>query len=136
MLRPLHKGIVLGALVLLAAALWFFQINPVLPNRAATRLGERVFLQNCAVCHGINAEGKDVAPPLNRTGHADHHPDWELYMFIAEGKVGFTQMPAWKERLSDGEIRSVIAYIKTLWTEDQRTSQRHVNEVRPAPPVR
>ncbi len=55
-------------------------------------------------------------------------------MFIAEGKVGFTQMPARKERLSDRDIRSVIAYIKTMWTEDQRMSQRHINEVRPAPP--
>ncbi len=136
-MRLLQKGVVLGILVLLAAAVWFFRKGIVLPTGAADpRLGERVFLQNCAVCHGINAEGRDLAPPLDRTGHADHHPDWELYMFIAEGKIGFTQMPAWKERLSDGEIRSVIAYIKTLWTEDQRKSQRYVTEVRPAPPDR
>ncbi|MGQ0550239.1 MAG: c-type cytochrome [Armatimonadota bacterium] len=132
-----RKGVILGAFVLLAATVWLSWQSSNLPTRAADpRLGERVFLQNCAICHGTNAEGKEFTPPLNRTGHADHHPDWELYMFIAEGKVGFTQMPAWKERLSDREIRSVIAYVKTLWTEDQRRSQRHVNEVRPAPASR
>ncbi|MGH2372741.1 MAG: c-type cytochrome [Candidatus Methylomirabilaceae bacterium] len=129
--------LILGVVAAIAVgAVLFRQRTAVLTRTADPRVGERVFFQNCAVCHGAGAEGKDFAPPLNRTGHADHHPDWELYAFIAEGKVGFTQMPAWKERLSDREIRSVIAYIKTLWTEDQRKSQQHVNEVRPAPPVR
>lgn len=112
-----------------------------LQSRIATRVqdaeasvGEAVFRQNCAACHGPNAEGKDLAPPLNRTGHAHHHPDWELYMVIAEGKVGFGQMPAWKDTLSEHEIRSVVAYIKTLWEEDQRRFQDRVNQLRPRPP--
>lgn len=132
---PVRGVIILGILGMLVAGALLVQKRTVLLTRPADpRLGERVFRQNCAVCHGTNADGRDFAPPLNRMGHADHHPDWELYMFIAEGKVGLTQMPAWKERLSNREIRSVIAYIKTLWTKDQRASQQHINEVRPAPP--
>ena len=132
---PVRGVVILGMLVILVGSILLSQRKTLLPARPADpQLGERIFRQNCAVCHGSNAGGSDFAPPLNRMGHADHHPDWELYMFIAEGKVGFTQMPAWKERLSDREIRSVIAYIKTLWTKDQRASQQHVNEVRPAPP--
>lgn len=55
-------------------------------------------------------------------------------MVITEGRVVVGEMPAWKGKLSDREIRSVIAYIKTLWTEDQRRFQEQVNQVRPTPP--
>lgn len=135
--RPVRVAIFLVLLVILAGTAVFSQRRGLLLTRPIDpRLGERIFRQNCAACHGANAEGQDPAPPLNRMGHADHHPDWELYMFIAEGKIGFGQMPAWKQKLTEREIRAVIAYIKTLWTSDQRASQQHVNEVRPAPPDR
>lgn len=98
------------------------------------QLGQAIFTRNCAACHGPAAEGLFPAPPLNFTGHAHHHPDWELYRVIADGKVGFGEMPAWKGRLDDHEIRSVIVYIKTLWAADQRRFQDHINEVRPTPP--
>jgi mono/diheme cytochrome c family protein len=55
-------------------------------------------------------------------------------MVIAEGKVGFGEMPAWKGTLDDREIRSVIAYIKTLWVPDQQHFQEQVNQARPVPP--
>lgn len=120
--------------ILLAGLLMLCGSSRPQPIPAHPVLGRQVFGQNCAVCHGAAGEGKDPAPPLNSLGHADHHPDWELYMFVADGKVGFGQMPAWKGRLSDLEIRSVIAYLKTLWTADQRVSQQHITEIRPAPP--
>lgn len=98
------------------------------------QLGQAVFTRSCAACHGAAAEGQFPAPALNFTGHAHHHPDWELYRVIAEGRVGFGEMPAWKGKLDDREIRSVIAYIKTLWAADQRRFQDHINEVRPTSP--
>lgn len=104
------------------------------PEPVDIALGATIFRQNCAVCHGTIGEGRDPAPPMNRTGHAHHHPDWELHMVIAEGKIGFAEMPAWKGKLTDHEIRSVIAYIKTLWTEDQRRFQEEVSRARPTPP--
>lgn len=132
---PARGVVLLGALaILVAGALLFRKTHVLLTQPADSRLGEQVFQLNCAVCHGASAEGQGFAPPLGSLGHADHHPDWELYTFIADGKTGFGLMPAWKDRLSDREIRSVIAYIKTLWTDDQRASQQHINEVRPAPP--
>ncbi len=123
----------LAILIVLVGAVLLFQ-KRTRPGRADLQLGQHVFRQNCAVCHGANAEGKDLAPPLNRLGHAHHHPDWELQKFIADGKVGFGQMPAWKEKLSDREIRSVIVYVKTLWTEDEREFQQQVNRLRHNPP--
>jgi mono/diheme cytochrome c family protein len=98
------------------------------------QLGRAVYAKSCAVCHGPAGEGQFPAPPLDFTGHAHHHPDWELYMVIAEGKVGFGEMPPWKGTLDDREIRSVIAHIKTLWAPDQQHFQEQVNQVRPVPP--
>jgi len=98
------------------------------------QLGQVVFQRNCTACHGRSAEGRPPAPPLNSEGHAHHHPDWELYMVITEGKVGFGEMPAWKDRLSNHEIWSVISYIKTLWDPDQQRFQDRINQLRPAPP--
>lgn len=97
-------------------------------------LGQAIYQQNCAVCHGPSGEGRPPAPPMNRLGHAHHHPDWELQMVIEQGRTGLGEMPAWKGKLSDREIEAVIAYIKTLWDEDQRAFQQRINELRPTPP--
>lgn len=130
------RGLLIGAALLgiLALAITLQRISRLGIAPVNVRLGQAVFMQNCAVCHGTAAESKSPAPPLNAGGHAHHHPDWELYMVITEGRVVVGEMPAWKGKLSDREIRSVIAYIKTLWTEDQRRFQEQVNQVRPTPP--
>jgi len=131
-LRIVLFGAVLLAILAAAAVLqWKSQLNlaPI-----DLQLGQTVFQENCALCHVRSAEGRPPAPPLNSVGHAHHHPDWELYMTIAEGKVGFGEMPSWKNRLSNREIWSVIAYIKTLWDPDQQRFQDRINQLRPAPP--
>lgn len=104
-------------------------------------LGEQVYAQNCASCHGVNGEGQfpdapmerdDTgrlgAPPHNENGHTWHHDDDLLYEIVREGGMGnaemFYPMPAFGERLSDEEIESVIFYIRTFWTEEQRQSQQ------------
>lgn len=92
--------------------------------------GERVFKRNCAVCHGARAEGapnwqqpqpdgKYPAPPLNGTGHAWHHPQAVLEQVIKEGtgKIG-GNMPAWKGKLSDQDIKAVVAWFQSMWPEE------------------
>ncbi len=123
-----------GAFVILAIVLIATRRESRPPLPVDIQLGRAVFLQNCAVCHGASGEGRAPAPPMKAEGHAHHHPDWELYMVIAEGRTGLGEMPAWKGKLSDREIRSVIAYIKTLWEDDQRRFQDRINQLRPAPP--
>lgn len=89
--------------------------------------GRKLFLQNCAVCHGQKAEGapnwrqkdpdgKYPPPPLNGTGHAWHHPMNALRMTIRDGtqKIG-GKMPAWGDKLSDQEIDDIIAWFQGEW---------------------
>jgi thiol:disulfide interchange protein DsbC len=92
--------------------------------------GEKLFRQNCAACHGQNAEatpdwkktdadGKYPPPPLNGTAHAWHHDLDLLRRTIREGgaKLG-GQMPAFEGVLSDDGVDSVIAFFQSKWPED------------------
>jgi len=93
--------------------------------------GQTVFQQNCAVCHGVNAQGtvddwqkRDVngkmpPPPLNGTAHAWHHPLNGLVHTIRNGtvEIGGT-MPGWKDTLSDQQIVAVVAWLSSLWPDD------------------
>jgi thiol:disulfide interchange protein DsbC len=92
--------------------------------------GEKLFRQNCAGCHGQNAEaipdwkktdanGDYPPPPLNGTGHAWHHDLDLLRRTVREGgaKLG-GQMPAFEGALNTAEIDSVIAYFQSKWPDD------------------
>jgi mono/diheme cytochrome c family protein len=102
--------------------------NKVDPVRI--KLGRQLFLKNCTVCHGFNAEGaadwrqrdkdgKYPAPPLNGTGHAWHHPQKALIYTIKNGTAALGgNMPGWKDRLSDHEIESIIFWFQSQWPDE------------------
>jgi mono/diheme cytochrome c family protein len=79
-----------------------------------------------------DATGRYPAPPHNETGHSWHHDDNLLVQIITEGGMGsptsFYPMPPFGSVLSEEDIRAVIEYIKTMWTEEQRQYQRQITE--------
>lgn len=96
--------------------------------------GQRLYLKNCAVCHGKNGEGakgwrkpdkhgKYLAPPLNGTGHTWHHSTKSLTNTIKNGtaKIG-GNMPAWKDKLSDSEIKLILTWITAQWPDELYTA--------------
>ncbi len=117
---------------------------PVL-DPAQIALGETVYAQNCAACHGENLEGEADwkrqnedgsfrAPPHTAEGHTWHHSDQQLLEAIELGGAryedvnvgGTSNMPSFAEILTDEEITAVLAYIKNQWPEDIRASQWQV----------
>jgi mono/diheme cytochrome c family protein len=92
--------------------------------------GDEVFRQNCAACHGTNAEGapnwqkpgpdgKYPAPPLNGTAHAWHHPFASLKDTIRNGTARLGgSMPPWRDKLSEQDIESVIAWFQSHWPDE------------------
>lgn len=107
---------------------------------AALQKGQAIYLQHCAACHGPegrgqfpeaplepDATGRIGAPPHNESGHSWHHSDALLIRYVTEGGFSdltrFYLMPAFGEVLSDEQILLVIAYIKSMWTDEQRASQ-------------
>jgi mono/diheme cytochrome c family protein len=105
-------------------------------ERAADRLalGEKLYAQHCAACHGAKLEGQPnwrqrmpngrmPAPPHDESGHTWHHPDSVLFGITKHGLVPRyappryeSDMPAFAGKLSDDEIWAVLAYIRNHWT--------------------
>jgi mono/diheme cytochrome c family protein len=83
--------------------------------------GKQVYEANCAGCHGIEGNGKGPAaaalnPPPRNFVKADFKygsDDASLTKTIENGVQG-SAMPPWKGVLSDEQIKSVIAYIRTF----------------------
>ncbi len=102
-----------------AAERWF--------NQAIVDYGEPLFQQNCAVCHGRNAEGtrdwktRDAngnypPPPLDGSAHAWHHSLPQLVRSIKEGGIRFGGvMPPFGDKLSNAEVLAMIAYFQSKW---------------------
>lgn len=102
------------------------------PNGA--QLGAQLYAAHCALCHGARLEGQPnwrerlsngrmPAPPHDETGHTWHHPDAVLFGITKNGLLppyappGYkSDMPAFASRLTDDEIRSVLAFIASHWT--------------------
>ena len=106
----------------IAAERWF--------NQAVVDYGAELFQQNCAVCHGANAEGTSdwkktdangnyPPPPLNGSAHAWHHSIPQLARSIKEGgiKLGGV-MPPFADKLSDQDVLAVIAYFQSKWSDE------------------
>jgi len=96
--------------------------------------GAAVYAQHCAACHGAKLEGQPnwrqrlangrmPAPPHDESGHTWHHPPEVLFGITKFGLVppfappGYeSDMPAFAGKLSDSEIRAVLAFIESHWT--------------------
>ena len=90
--------------------------------------GVRLFQQQCAQCHGPEAQGHPdwqnpkvvAAPPLNGTGNEWKRRKKDMIAIIKNGAMrnGEQIMPAWKGRLSDQDIEDIITWYQALWPTD------------------
>ena len=90
--------------------------NPVPVDKNSVVRGKKLFLQNCSVCHGENAEGLDAqsvglekSPPNLKEG-IKMHPDGDFFWKIQEGRG---DMPSFNDDLSEGQIWEIINYIRS-----------------------
>ena len=89
------------------------------------KAGRQVHVSNCQRCHGPQGKGDGPAGKLLKTKPADWTnkqkmsglSDDYLYKIISGGGGSAgksTLMPAFKGKLSDAQIRDVIAFIRSL----------------------
>ena len=126
-------------LVLLVAALLFASCGGALKQPKAPspddliQTGAGLYQASCQVCHGGATGGKlrDIPPPHNANGHTWHHADQQLTDMVLNG-ISFSleeqKMPAFKDKLTEADVKAILAYIKGWWTEEQREWQRKVTE--------
>lgn len=92
------------------------QMPPIDGNAA---IGQRIFENVCASCHGPNATGNDgVGPPLIHVVYEPgHHGDESFQRAVAMGVKShhwrFGDMPP-VEGLTRGDVAMVVAYIREI----------------------
>ncbi len=86
------------------------------PGLEDAALGVTIYLYNCAVCHGLEGQGVD-APALRNSQYVQTATEEGILTIVTEGIAG-SEMPAWLQAnggpLTDAQIASVIAYLRTL----------------------
>jgi len=105
--------------------------------------GRRIYEKSCATCHGLAMEGAPnwrqrsengrlPAPPLDATGNAWRRRDAELFAIVRDGAAAYpfgysADMPAFGGELTDEDVSAVLAYVKSRWPADVRSSQVRTN---------
>jgi len=99
-----------------------------LTRKAQLERGRAVYFQACSPCHGIRGDGRgpaaagfDPAPRNFRRGVYKFRTtvsgmlplDEDLERTVREGLPG-TEMPRWKNVLSENDIRAVVQYVKSF----------------------
>ena len=146
-MRPIARSLV-AAMLLMAAShsRLIASDEPTKPDPndpALTARGKVVYAEQCASCHGANLEGQPnwrkrlpngrlPAPPHDATGHTWHHSDRQLFDMVKNGTASMlpgyeTDMPAYKETLSDADIWAVLSFIESTWAPNIRERQQRMN---------
>lgn len=98
-------------------------------DEALVAKGEPVFQQHCSGCHGINAEGTAnwkqktadghyPPPPLDGSAHTWHHSMDQLTRSIKHGGAQYGGvMPPFEDKLSEDEIKAIIAFFQSRWPD-------------------
>ena len=82
------------------------------PDSAAV---SATFRTKCAMCHGQDGSGSAVGKSMNvpdlRSPVVQKLPDAQLVQIISDGKGG---MPPFKDSLSEDQVHSLVAHIRSL----------------------
>jgi len=146
------RRLLMGAMLTAASHVAIVRAADEVPSldSESVKSGRAIYGQYCASCHGANAQGAPdwtrrdergelPAPPHNAEGHTWRHSDAMLSEMVSKGwrdpfnKTKRLTMPAFGDVLSAEQIRTVIAYLKTLWTPEQRGFQVEESRNQPFP---
>ncbi|MGL5948899.1 MAG: c-type cytochrome [Aeromonas sp.] len=81
-------------------------------NEQATQIGQRLYLQNCAQCHGADARGGRGFPNLTDSEWQWGGAPEQIHASIAQGRQGV--MAAWGEILGAVGVQEVASYALSL----------------------
>ncbi len=106
-MKKLLSGIVVLAVLCLAA---------VGTRAQDVASGEKVYKAKCASCHGPDGKGETAAGKATKardlcSADVKKGTDAEWTEIVGKGK---NKMPAYDKKISDAEVKDVIAYMRSL----------------------
>lgn len=81
-------------------------------NEAGLKMGQRMFANNCSVCHGSAGTGAIGFPNLTDSDWLYGGEPATIKQTITNGRNG--GMPAWGDVLGEDGVRDVASYVRTL----------------------
>ncbi|MDO6705345.1 cytochrome-c oxidase, cbb3-type subunit III [Photobacterium sp. 1_MG-2023] len=87
-------------------------IEAIAADQDARRVGQRLFLQNCAQCHGSDARGQQGFPNLTDNDWLYGGEPETIKTTIMHGRQG--AMPAWIDTLGEQGVQEVASYTLSL----------------------
>lgn len=87
------------------------KVNPFAGKPEAAAAGANLYRNNCAKCHGENAEGKSGRPSL-KSDRLRNATDGDIAWIIKNGEM-FKGMPNWGG-LPEQERWQLVTYLRTL----------------------
>lgn len=124
--RENYGNLVLAATGLALAILVTFQVyqwreparlraDAAADLRQSREEGEKLYLEQCASCHGPQGEG-GVGPALAAPEFLDSVVDEQMFSLIRSGVPG-TAMPAWAQSfggpLTDQQIQNIVTFVRS-----------------------
>src|SRR5450631_1552216 len=97
------------------------QVNPIKPTAESVAAAKKTYGYDCAMCHGVNGDGKgdtaadmklnmkDLRDPSTLAGMTDG----QIYYIIVHGKG---QMPAEGDRAKPDRVWNLVVYLRTFST--------------------
>jgi mono/diheme cytochrome c family protein len=93
--------------------------NPVRFTDVSVERGKKVYMTQCAICHGDKGDGKgDLAtemklnlPDFTKPDALAQRTDGELFVIVTTGK---DPMPSQKGRMTDTHLWNVVNYLRAL----------------------
>lgn len=92
--------------------------NPVPANANTLAMGQKLFVNNCVICHGPSGRGDGPGAAALEKKPADlveriktGETDGELFWKISEGR---SPMLSWKGSMSETQRWTLVNYIKSL----------------------
>lgn len=101
------------------------QANPVAYSKESIAGGAQLYTQYCTECHGKDGQAQMdvISDATNLTEPVEYYngsTQADIFNSIKNGAgVG---MPPWSAQMKDEEIWSLVNFIRSLWTEEQRNS--------------
>ena len=85
-------------------------IEQLVENPKALKMGQRIFLNNCALCHGSDAGGSFGFPSLTDDDWLYGGAPADIKTTIMEGRKG--QMPAWGAVIGEKGVQDVSTFVR------------------------
>ena len=101
-------------------------LTDLIGDKQGMQVGRRLFINNCATCHGVNASGAPGFPNLTDTQWLWGGTYADIQHSITAGRQA--QMPPWGQALGEEGVSNVAHYVRQLANLEHQSESAQAGE--------